>query len=185
MLIMILVLLSGVLMTSEKEIVDFKSNNDNWRIINDGVMGGVSQSEFNINLNGIATFSGTVSPENNGGFASIRTILENTDIDDFDGVKIRIKGDGQIYNIRFRTDKNYDGVSYQAKIKSEKNNWMEYAIPFIDFVPTFRGRKVSNRPDLVSEDIRQVGILIADKQFGKFSLDIDWIKFYKEEKNEN
>ena len=44
-----------------------------WRIINDSVMGGVSRSQFNI-FEEYIRFSGHVSLENNGGFASIRAL---------------------------------------------------------------------------------------------------------------
>ena len=30
-----------------------------------------------------------------------------------------------------------------------------------------------------SKKIKQIGILIADKQFGKFELNIDWVKLYQ------
>ena len=105
-------------------------------------------------------------------------MLKNNDLDNFTGVIIKAKGDGNIYNLRFRTDKNYDGVSYQAKFKSDKAEWIEYKIPFKDFVPTFRGRTVPNKPELKSEDIRQIGILIADEQWGAFELNVKWIKYY-------
>ena len=103
---------------------------------------------------------------------------------DYDGVIVRVKGDGQNYSLRFRTNNNWDGVSYQAKFNSLDGEWAEIKIPFEKFNPTLRGRFVPNRPPLVSDQIRQMGILIADKQTGKFSLDIDWIKFYKEKENE-
>ena len=53
-----------------------------------------------------------------------------------------------IYNLRFRINKNYDGVSYQAKFKSDKKEWIEHKISFKDFVPTYRGRSVPNQPEL-------------------------------------
>ena len=134
-------------------------------------------SRFEINSDSTATFSGTVFPDNNGGFASVRTSLDN-EFNDFEGAIIRVKGDGNIYSLRFRTDKNFDGISYQAKFKTDSGEWKEYKIPFSDFKPTFRGRTLSNKPKLESKDIKQIGILVADKQFGKFELNIDWIKFY-------
>ncbi len=140
-------------------------------------MGGISESRFEINSDSTATFSGTVLPDNNGGFASVRTSLDN-EFNDFEGAIIRAKGDGNIYSLRFRTDKNFDGTSYQAKFKTDSGEWKEYKIPFSDFKPTLRGRALSNKPKLESKDIKQIGILVADKQFGKFELNIDWIKFY-------
>ena len=140
-------------------------------------MGGISESRFEINSDSTATFSGTVSPDNNGGFASVRASLKN-EFNDFEGAIIRVKGDGNIYSLRFRTDKNFDGISYQAKFETDPGEWKEYKIPFSDFRPTFRGTTLPDKPKLKSKDIKQIGILIADKQFGKFELMIDWIKFY-------
>lgn len=175
-----ILLLAGAVMISEIEIKDFNSidASGEWRIINDGVMGGVSQSSFEINADGTATFKGNVSPENNGGFASVRTAIEDMDLDNYSGAIVRIKGDGKTYSLRFRTNQTFDGISYQAKFKTEPGTWREYKIPFEDFTPVWRGRFVPNQPQLTSGEIKQVGLLIADEQYGDFELNIDWIKFY-------
>ena len=149
-----------------------------WHAINDGVMGGLSSGRIERTASGTGLFEGTVSLENNGGFASVRTVMDNMELNNYKGAAIRVKGDGNIYSLRFRTDSRFDGISYQAKFKTEEGQWQEYKIPFEEFTPVWRGRYVSDQPELTSEDIRQVGILIADKQFGEFELNIDWIKFY-------
>lgn len=177
----IFIILSSIFINNEKEIFLFNSSETSgeWRVINDEVMGGISQSTFNITEDGNAEFKGTLSPDNNGGFASARAYIEEYDVNEFDGVMIKVTGDGNIYNLRFRTNKNYDGISYHAKFNSDSDVWREVRIPFEEFKPTFRGRIVSDQPDLKSNSIRQVGILIADNQFGEFELKIKWIKFYK------
>ena len=43
-----------------------------WRIVNDGVMGGISRSSLTLTDIGNGKFSGHVSLANNGGFASIQ-----------------------------------------------------------------------------------------------------------------
>ena len=60
---------------SEKVLFDFQAskNPPTWQIVNDDVMGGVSTSKFQVLTNGGAIFSGVVSLENNGGFASVRS----------------------------------------------------------------------------------------------------------------
>lgn len=168
-------------MNGEKVIFDFSSEKTagKWRIVNDVVMGGVSKSNMSLNEAGFANFSGTLSPDNNGGFASVRANLDEKGLNDYLGVIIKAKGDGNIYNLRFRTNQNYDGVAYQAKFKSDKNEWKEIKIPFEDFQPTFRGRFVANQPKLESENIQQIGILIADEQWGEFEMDVKWIKLFK------
>ncbi len=174
-------MISVMMIQNEKNIFDFNSpeTSGEWRIINDVVMGGVSNSKIELSEAGTMKFYGTLSPDNNGGFASIRAYLESGDISDYEGITIKAKGDGNLYNIRFRTNTNYDGPAYQAKFKSDKEEWSEFKISFTEFNPTFRGSVVTNQPELISNDIKQVGILIADKQFGEFELNIDWIKFYK------
>jgi monofunctional biosynthetic peptidoglycan transglycosylase len=169
----------SLIMSGETVIFNFNSTSTSgqWATINDVVMGGVSDSKFQINSDSTATFSGRILPDNNGGFASVRASLDN-EFQGFEGAIIRVKGDGNIYSLRFRADNNFDGISYQAKFKTDSGEWKDHKIPFSDFKPTFRGRTLSNKPKLESKDIKQIGILIADKQFGNFELMIDWIKFY-------
>ena len=177
MISVIFLTVMGLIMNGGKVIFNFNSpsTSGEWTTINDVVMGGISESKFEINSDSTATFSGTVSPDNNGGFASARASLKDK-FKDFKEVVIRVKGDGKIYSLRFRTDNNFDGISYQAKFKTEASEWKEYTIPLNDFKPTFRGNALSDKAKLESKDIKQIGILIADKQYGKFKLKIDWIK---------
>jgi monofunctional biosynthetic peptidoglycan transglycosylase len=156
---------------------DPKSSGE-WRIVNDDVMGGVSSSEVFLNSDGTLTFRGKLSPDNYGGFASIRSFIQTEEGEHFEGVIIKIKGDGNIYSLRFRTSNSFDGYAYQAKIQTAKDEWQEFKIPFTDFEATFRGRLLRDKPELLSKNIAQMGILIADKQFGNFETKIDWIKFY-------
>ena len=150
-------------------------NQLSWRIINDGVMGGISSSQMEILANGKGQFSGTVSLENNGGFASTRGILNNQLTKPFTKVKIRVKGDGKKYSFRIRTADNFAGVSYKMDFRTKNAEWKEIILPLADFIPTWRGRQLQNIPPINSLDIRQIGFLIADKQAGAFSLLIDEI----------
>jgi len=161
-------------------LFDFTSHNasERWFVVNDDVMGGRSSGNIQVNSEGIATFSGKLSPENNGGFSSIRTFIQNNHETQYKGVKIRLRGDGKIYSLRFRTDRNFDGYAYQAKIKTETDTWKVYEIPFDDFNPTFRGWTLSDKPPLKSDQIVQFGLLIGDKQFGEFVVEIDWVSLY-------
>lgn len=170
----------AILINGGMVLYDFNSNETSgkWYVVNDDVMGGISKSELKLNSNGTATFNGFLSLENNGGFASVRSRIDTTLENNFDGIIIRLMGDGKYYNVRFRTNDNFDGYAYQAKVKTDENKWTEHKIPFKEFEPTYRGRILNNKPKLESKDIVQIGLLIADKQSGEFSVDIDWIKFY-------
>jgi hypothetical protein len=53
---------------------------NNWKVVNDDVMGGISTASFELNNEGYAEFKGTVSTANNGGFASVRYRFKAKDI---------------------------------------------------------------------------------------------------------
>ncbi|MCW8849646.1 MAG: CIA30 family protein, partial [Melioribacteraceae bacterium] len=108
MIAIIMFIISGLVMNGEKQIFDFSSpeTSGEWRIINDVVMGGVSKSSMKLEKDGSAKFSGTLSSDNNGGFASVRAYVENDHLEGFTGVIIKTKGDGNTYNLRIRTDQN-------------------------------------------------------------------------------
>jgi monofunctional biosynthetic peptidoglycan transglycosylase len=165
----------------EKMLIDFSSadKRGQWRIINDGVMGGISQSEIFLSDQGTAIFQGTVSLENNGGFASTRTIPLSYNIGGYKGLVMRVKGDGQKYQARLHTSSRFDGISYRHHFETQPDTWMTIRIPFHDFVPVFRGRILNDVPPISPEQIQQIGFLISDKQAGPFRLEIEWIQAYK------
>lgn len=158
-------------------IEDFETTQLSWCIVNDGVMGGISSSKMNISPNGNGQFRGTVSLENNGGFASTRALLTEKPTQEFEKVKIRLKGDGQKYSFRIRTDDYFDGVAYKNDFTTKQGEWEIIELSLKDFIPVWRGRQLSNIVPIAPKKIRQIGFLISDKQAGKFILEIDWIKF--------
>ncbi len=156
---------------------DFSPDNHlEWQIINDGVMGGMSEGRFKINTDQTADFWGMVSLENNGGFASVRALLSEPASGNFEKIVLRVKGDGKRYSFRIRADVNFDGVAYASTFATKKDEWTEHEFSPSDFTPTFRGRILQNVPPLNETQIRQIGFLISEKQDGNFSLKLDWIK---------
>ena len=158
---------------------DTESTSGQWQTVNDTVMGGVSNSLFAVLPEGIAKFSGNVSMENNGGFASVRTLVGDVDLAPYSGIKLLVKGDGNTYAFRLRIDREFDGVSYRIPIQTEAGVWQEITRPFEEFVPTFRGRILRNLDPLNPASIRQLGFIISNKQVGEFELLIDWIGCYR------
>lgn len=161
-------------------IFDFDPATEPWANIDDPVMGGRSRSRMTLGDHGAATFEGVVSLENNGGFASLRSRPTDFDLEGFNGIVLRLRGDGQTYGVRLRTSSQFDGVSYQAKVATEAGRWAEVKIPFEVFRAVFRGRQVPDYPALDPGEIKTFGLMIADRQEGAFRLEIDWIKAYRE-----
>jgi NADH dehydrogenase [ubiquinone] 1 alpha subcomplex assembly factor 1 len=165
-----------------KLIFDFSLPGDEkrWEIMTDEVMGGISQSQISITSNKTAIFRGKVSLKNYGGFASIRTQTKDYRLDGYTGLSIRVKGDGKKYRLRLRTDDEFEGIAYQASFTTQSEKWIIVHLPFSKFIPVFRGHVVSEAPKLEPGHIRRIGFMIADKQEGIFTLEIDWVKAYTE-----
>ncbi|TAE88810.1 MAG: hypothetical protein EAZ81_13335 [Verrucomicrobia bacterium] len=80
-----------------------------WSIVDDGVMGGLSQGQMEIQEDGILRFFGTLSLENRGGFSSVRSKSVMFDWSDASALRLRVKGDGRTYQLRLSTDAEYRG----------------------------------------------------------------------------
>jgi hypothetical protein len=165
----------------EKVVFDFDTPDQvqDWLAVNDGVMGGISQSRMIFSSAGTAIFQGDVSLENNGGFASVRTYPVNYQLDDFEGLLLRVNGDGQRYKFRLRANDYFDGIAYQTDFQTHPDSWLTIRMPFDQFVPVFRGVVVPDAPPLDGASIAQMGFMISNKQAGPFQLEVDWIKAYR------
>jgi len=147
-----------------------------WIVVNDGVMGGLSRSEFVAAEAGHASFLGEMSLENNGGFASVRGYLPNGISTDARAVELRLRGDGRSYQVRLRMGERFDGIAYWAEFDTKPGDWVVVTLPLAGFEPTYRGYRPRNAAPLALGDVRQLGLMIADKKTGPFRLDVEWIR---------
>jgi monofunctional biosynthetic peptidoglycan transglycosylase len=142
-----------------------KTMGDCW-IVNDGVMGGVSQSALRQDAQGVY-FEGLVSLENNGGFASMRSMVQyppGTQL-----LELVAKGDGKQYKLVLRTALA-PRVNYAADFIAEPI-WQTHQFNLNQFKPTFRGQAI-NAPALSFADVIEVGILISNSQAGRFAIQL-------------
>ena len=146
-----------------------------WQTTNDGVMGGRSDGRFRINEDRNMEFFGTLSLENNGGFASVRARGSNLGLEKGDSIVARVRGDGREYSLNLYTPSRRMAYSYRSNFRTQKDEWIEVRIPLDKFVATSFGRVVRNQP-LDPADVNGLGILLGDKKAGPFELEIDWIK---------
>lgn len=152
---------------------DSKEAINKWNIVNDGVMGGISKSTLEFNKDGHAFFSGTVLLENNGGFCSIRHRFAKKDVNPYQKILLRVKGDGKNYQFRVKTNAT-DFYSYTYTFKTN-GEWETVEIPFSEMSPSFRGRKV-NLPNYQGDEIEEIAFLIGNGKRESFSLEIDKIE---------
>lgn len=153
-----------------------------WRSIDDVVMGGSSRSEFRIEPD-TGVFVGDLSLDNEGGFASVRSPIGPWDLAACDGIELEVRGDGRRYKARLKNDGALDGVNYQASFDTKRDTWMTLRLPWRDFLPVFRGWRVPDAPVLNLAHVATVGLLVADKQAGKFRLEVRRIAGYTTHRN--
>ena len=159
----------------EAEIVyDFSENSSlrNWRVIDDGVMGGRSQGSLRMNFEGHGVFSGFISLKNYGGFSSIRYSTKPINVSRYEYISLRVFGDNKEYQLRIKSD-YYDKHVY-SKPFFVKNEWQEISIPLGKMKPQFRGRKL-RLSNFNEKSIVEIGILIGNKVEENFTLFIDKI----------
>jgi monofunctional biosynthetic peptidoglycan transglycosylase len=163
---------------TNKTLFDFQvaTNSPAWEVVNDDVMGGISTSQFQVLTNRYAVFSGTVRLENNGGFASVRSAPVRENLTGLTAFVLRVRGDGRRYKFSVRTGAGFDTPLYQSSFTTRQGEWEEHRLAFSDFVPTFRGRVLTDVPPLNPAKVNSVGFLIADKQAGPFRLEIGSVK---------
>jgi hypothetical protein len=164
---------SGLLLT------DFTSNTSDmgWYVVNDNVMGGRSDGDFN-QISGKLSFAGRTNT-NGGGFSSIRTEPLRLDLSNFAGIQLKVKGDGRRYTWRLTTDARWRGrqISYWADFETLNGTWTTVNIPFADFIPQFRGYQLEG-PELDPTQISGMGLMIYDNQDGPFELELASVHAY-------
>ena len=165
--------------SSPKLLTDFTAETPDlgWFVVNDGVMGGRSRGGFTPTGDAI-DFRGTTNT-NGGGFSSIRTRDLALDLGAYDGIRVRVRGDGRRYTWRLTTDARWRGrqVSYWADFETKAGTWTTSDIPWSAFKPQWRGRKLSGLP-LDPRRIRGMGLMIYDKKDGPFALRLDKVEAY-------
>lgn len=166
---------------ASKPLADFSeaSAATQWVSVNDNVMGGISEGAFTISDEGTLVFSGDLSLENNGGFTSIRTRPADLNLEGYDTIALRLKGDGRMYYVNLMTSSRRTASSYRAPVETKKDSWQEARIKLEDFVYTSFGRIVPGASPVKASDIQSVGITLADKKAGPFRLELSWIRAEK------
>lgn len=143
-----------------------------WAPIDDRVMGGISRSRLRHDAAGHAVFEGVVSLERNGGFASVRSTPSARGKPGAEVCLIEVRAAGQRFKLSLLTDDGFDSLSYQSPFETATADWQALHLPLAAFRATFRGREVPGAPALDPARIRQIGLMIADRQASAFALDI-------------
>lgn len=148
-----------------------------WITVNDPVMGGRSTSNVTFG-DGVLVFSGDISLENNGGFASARGPQDSGIGQRAAGatsLRVRAVGDGKTYVLKVGTSGLPYG--YIQRFATEAGIRRSYDLPIESFQPV--GQRFDPAPDapqrLDPSSINQVAVYILDKQQGPFAIAVSGI----------
>jgi len=148
-----------------------------WTTVNDPVMGGMSTSRIAFGDGGLV-FSGNISLENNGGFASARS-PQDPDIGrratGAKSLRVHALGDGKTYLLKVSTEGQ--PWSYVQRFPTQAAVQRIYDLPIVGFQPVgIRLDPAPNAPQtLEPSSINQVSVYVLDKQQGPFELTVSAI----------
>lgn len=150
-----------------------------WVVVNDNVMGGRSDGAYEL-TNDALVFAGRTNT-NGGGFSSIRSQPRSLDLGAFDGIRLRVRGDGRTYILRLTTSVTRGGrlqPSYWASFATEADAWTTVDVPFSALRPRWRGRWLEG-PAFEPTKIETLGLMIYDRLDGPFRLEVDRLEAYR------
>ncbi len=170
----IFIILSSMCQKQMSNVYDFKNakNIAKWNVVDDQVMGGLSQGKMILNEHDNGLFKGYVTTENNGGFSSVRYAFGKKDVSKFEHVVLKVRGDCKTYQFRIKSDAS-QRYSYIQKFNTS-GNWQSIKLPFDSFYPAFRGR-ILDRPNYKGEAMEEIAFLIGNNRNEDFSLEIEKI----------
>ncbi len=150
-----------------------------WSFVADTVMGG--KSTGGITRERIAgreavRLTGQVSLDNDGGFVQMAFDLredgDTVDASDWTGIEIDVIGNGDVYELRARTDQlSRPWQSFRAEFTAPET-WTTVRIPFADLEP----RKTDARFDPAR--LRRLGIVGIGREFAA-DIAASGIRFYR------
>ncbi|MCP2730362.1 CIA30 family protein [Limnofasciculus baicalensis] len=174
-------------------LFDFRNPSEDlketWGAVDDVVMGGVSESSIRL-IDKAALFTGIVSTANSGGFVSVRTRNFNPSLNlaGYEGMEIRVKGDGQRYKFILRCESKWDGISYCYSFDTQKDSWIDVLIPFSALIPVFRAKTLKDAPPFDASQVYAVQLMLSKFEYdgglnphfqsGGFALEVETIKAY-------
>lgn len=140
-----------------------------WRITNDGVMGGCSGSQLDIDPDGLH-FHGELSTANRGGFVSVLGRLPAA-LKQPVGFSLLVCGDERRYQLRLRESESARDVAWRAFFNSAEQK-SRILVAMDEFHPVMRGQPAIAAKSLARTPIHYLGFMLTSRQAGLFDLRI-------------
>ena len=167
----------SLIMVFNPFLIDFaKSDLSNWRIVNDGVMGGLSQGKVEETDNGFL-FYGKVSLANNGGFTSYRSPNTDFDLGAYETVTVRYKAEGIEQALQLSVDERFYIPNYKVGLAISEE-WVTKTFKLKEIKQFRLGEPtgVYLSKEALDKVIR-LSFITNEKKEGDFKLWVDYVKF--------
>ncbi len=150
---------------------------DDWFVVLDGVMGGLSTGEVEQSAESII-FRGSVSLENNGGFASCELRISLMIYRDIPTVTVRYKSTGQDFALTLNKYKRFWRPNYRINLPITEGEWKTVTYNLSDFGTYRLGEPLEGHPD--KDDLASIirlGLISNTKAATDFEIEVDKIVF--------
>ncbi|MEN1728674.1 MAG: CIA30 family protein [Pseudomonadota bacterium] len=145
---------------------------DPWRVVLDGVMGGLSTGDV-VREGDRMIFTGETSLRNNGGFSSIRARIPVGSLAGYNALQIEVIGDGRTY-ILGTSSRTGRGDSYWTRFETTAGETTSVTVPITEMVRHFFGNPIRGR--LQPAQVAGLEFYIYDSEEGPFRMEIDRIE---------
>lgn len=136
-----------------------------WRLVEDGVMGGVSKGDMEwavVQDKRCLRLTGVVSTQNNGGFIQLnRTVDKDLAklFPGYTGIELEVLGNNESYNVHLKQRGMFlPWQSFRSTLVA-KDEWQQVKVPFASFTPYKTSQK------LKPEKINQLAIVGIGREF--------------------
>eukprot|EP00892_Ulva_mutabilis_P007202 jgi/Ulvmu1/4854/UM020_0140.1 len=134
-----------------------------WQIKDDVIMGGKSSSSISVaEGSNVAEWAGELVVEG-GGFCGTASPDDSMDLSAYDGIALRVKGNGETFKFNIKTSDQVDEPvqAYQATFDTVPGDWVTVTLPWHGFVPVKMASWNPDAPPLDPAKIRTVGIVYS------------------------
>lgn len=159
---------------------DFGVDCDNcneWFVVLDGVMGGLSTGKLKTTANSIV-LEGKVSLDNNGGFTSVRTPYQEYDLSEYNTVAIRYRSMGQDFAFTLNKYRRFWYPNYKANLPITDGKWITETYELRNFGTYKLEELIDGTPDTDDlANIIRLGFISNTKAATDYTFEVDFVEF--------
>lgn len=162
----------------ESLVIDFGENKTNsWSVINDGVMGGLSEGKASYQDQSVL-FEGSIRLENNGGFSSLKGPFSAKNLSAFKTVELRYRSKGIPMAFTLENSRAWYNTYYRMGLPSTAGEWEVITLQLKKFEGQRIGQATGKKMDAAfASEVLRMGLINDAKGPGDFEFELDYIHF--------